>query len=381
MSLELIRSRVSALLQGDKVIWLIVTLMALVSVLVVYSSSEALALRQGEETERFLVKHLVLLVGGLTMMYACHLVNFMRYARMSTLLMAMVVPLLLYTLVLGVEINDARRWIRIPFVGITFQTSDLAKIVLIMYVARTIALMQERAVSLSELIMPVLVVCGLIAPADLSTALSIFFTCVLLMFIGKVSLRDVLSLFMLGVGLFACLVALEDYFPSIRVDTWAARLRDFAAGVSDDSNDQVLQAKMAIAKGGFFGMGPGNGTQAHFLPNAYSDYIYCIIIEEYGIIGAAAVLALYLMLLVRCIRLVTRSPKTFGAMLAIGFCFSIVVQAFIHMAVNVNLVPVTGLTLPFMSMGGTSLMFTGIALGIILSVSRYIETTAEAEGH
>ncbi len=381
MSLELIRSRVSALLQGDKVIWLIVTLMALVSVLVVYSSSEALALRQGEETERFLVKHLVLLVGGLTMMYACHLVNFMRYARMSTLLMAMVVPLLLYTLVLGVEINDARRWIRIPFVGITFQTSDLAKIVLIMYVARTIALMQERAVSLSELIMPVLVVCGLIAPADLSTALSIFFTCVLLMFIGKVSLRDVLSLFMLGVGLFACLVALEDYFPSIRVDTWAARLRDFAAGVSDDSNDQVLQAKMAIAKGGFFGMGPGNGTQAHFLPNAYSDYIYCIIIEEYGIIGAAAVLALYLMLLVRCIRLVTRSPKTFGAMLAIGFCFSIVVQAFIHMAVNVNLVPVTGLTLPFMSMGGTSLMFTGIALGIILSVSRYIETAAEAEGH
>jgi cell division protein FtsW len=392
MSLEVIRSRIAALLQGDKFIWLVATLLALVSVLVVYSSAEALAMRNNAGTESFLVKHLVILVSAMVLMYACHNINFTRYARYSKILMIAAILLLAYTLLFGANINGAARWIKIPFVGITIQTSDFAKVALIMYVSRTLALMQEAAanpkeaklqVGLGELVIPILAICGLIAPVDLSTALSLFLTCMLLMIIGSANLRDIFSLFMLGVGLFACLVALEEYVPSIRVNTWESRIRDFFTAPADltqsELGSQVMQAKMAIAKGGLFGAGPGNGTQAHFLPHAYSDYIFCIIIEEYGIIGAIVVIALYLMLLMRCIRLVTKSPKAFGSMLAIGFCLTIIVQAFIHMSVNVSLVPVTGLTLPFVSMGGTSLIFTGVMFGIILSVSRYIETTTNIE--
>jgi cell division protein FtsW len=378
-NLEFLRARFAGMLRGDKVIWLIISFIALASVLVVYSSAEALSSRSNASSSSFLVKHIVLLVFSLLVMYGVHLVNYTRYARWSTILLTFVViPLLIYTLFMGVNINDARRWIRVPFVGITVQTSDFAKIVLIAYVARTLALMQERTVALSELVMPVLVVCGLIAPSDLSTSVTLFFTCVLLMLVGKVPLRDVFSLFMLGIGLFACLIILADWLPAIRVDTWASRLYDFVSGESKIS-DQVEQAKMAIAKGGFIGLGPGNGTQAHFLPNAYSDYIYCIIIEEYGLFGATIIVVLYATLLIRCIRLITRSPKTFGAMLAAGLGFGIIVQAFIHMAVNVNLLPVTGLTLPFMSMGGTSLMFTGVALGVIQNVSRQAEEASTAE--
>jgi cell division protein FtsW len=376
-NLEFLRTRFSNMLHGDKVIWLVISFIALGSVLVVYSSAEALSSRHATATSgSFLLKHVALLVFSLFVMYGMHLVNHTRFARWSTILLTFVViPLLIYTLLMGVNINDARRWIRIPFVGVTVQSSDFAKIVLIAYVARTLALMQERVVPLSELTMPVLVVCGLIAPADLSTSVTLFFTCVLLMMVGKVPLRDVFSLFMLGVGLFSTLIILSDWLPSIRVDTWANRLYDFVNG-DNKISDQVEQAQMAIAKGGFIGLGPGNGTQAHFLPNAYSDYIYCIIVEEYGFVGAAVIVLLYATLLIRCIRLVTRSPKIFGAMLSAGLGLGIIVQAFIHMAVNVNLLPVTGLTLPFMSMGGTSLMFTGIALGIILNVSRQTEAAA-----
>ena len=188
-------------------------------------------------------------------------------------------------------------------------------------------------------------------------------------------MRNVFSLLMLGFAAFAILILLADFFPdAIRVDTWVHRLKDFWIGNTGDQF-QVEQAQMAIAQGGFFGLGPGNAQQAHFLPHSYSDYIFCVIIEEYGMLGALVIISLYITLLLRCIRLVTKSPKAFGAMLAVGLCFSLVIQAFVHIAVNVNLLPVTGLTLPFVSMGGTSLMFTGISLGIILSVSKYIESS------
>ena len=190
-------------------------------------------------------------------------------------------------------------------------------------------------------------------------------------------MRNVFSLLMLGLAVFAVLIMLSDFFPdAIRVDTWVHRLKDFWMGSTSDQF-QVEQAQMAIAQGGFLGLGPGNAQQAHFLPHSYSDYIFCVIIEEYGMVGAIVILILYTTLLIRCIRLVTRSPKAFGAMLALGLCFSLVIQAYVHMAVNVNLLPVTGLTLPFISMGGTSLMFTGISLGIILSVSKCIESGQE----
>jgi cell division protein FtsW len=362
-------------LQGDKVIWLVVGFLAIFSVLAVYSSSEALALRTGIGTESFLVKHIFLLIGSLFLIYFCHLINYVKYGRLSVLLLVIAIPLLVYTQLLGETYNQATRWIRIPLVGLTFQTSDFAKIALILYTARTLSLMQHKKIALGELLVPILLVCGLIAPSDLSSALILFFTCLLLMFIGRVKMRNVFSLLMLGFAAFAVLILLADFFPeAIRVDTWVHRLKDFWMGNTGDQF-QVEQAQMAIAQGGFFGLGPGNAQQAHFLPHSYSDYIFCVIIEEYGMIGSLVVIGLYITLLLRCIRLVTKSPKAFGAMLAVGLCFSLVIQAFVHMAVNVNLLPVTGLTLPFVSMGGTSLMFTGISLGIILSVSKYIESS------
>lgn len=355
-------------------IWLSIILLGLISIITVYSSAEALAHRTGTHTGSLLVKHIVMIIGAIGVIYICHLINYMRYGgKFSPILLAFVVLLLVATLLFGVTLNQATRWIRIPFIGITFQTSELAKIALVVHVARTIAIDKNN---IGALILPVLVVCVLIAPMDLSTAVVIFMTCMSLMFIGKVNLRDVFTVFMLGVGVFAILIAMSEYFPQIRKDTWVSRMSEFADAMRDPDKVpfQVLQAKMAIAKGMFFGVGPGNGMQAHFLPHAYADYIYCIIIEEYGMFGALIVLLLYLLLLVRCVRLVTRSPKAFGAMLATGLCLGIVLQAFAHMAVNVNLVPVTGLTLPFVSMGGTSMLFTGISFGMILSVSRYVET-------
>lgn len=376
MELNQTNKRLSTLLQGDKVIWLVIGLLSIFSVLTVYSSAEALALRTGTGTESFLVKHIVLLIAAVALIYICHLVSYIKYGRLSTILLVLAIPLLLYTQLLGETFNQATRWIRIPFIGVTFQTSDFAKIALIMYTARTLSLMQKQQIALGELIIPILLVCGLIAPSDLSSALILFFTCALLMFVGRIEMRNVFSLIMLGVGAFAVLIMLSEFLPGIiRVDTWQSRLYDFWVG-GDGEQFQVEQAQMALAQGGFFGVGPGNAQQAHFLPHSYSDYIFCVIVEEYGTFGAMITIALYITLLLRCIRLVTRSPKAFGAMLALGLCLSLVIQAFVHMAVNVNLLPVTGLTLPFISMGGTSLLFTGVSLGIILSVSKYIETTA-----
>lgn len=376
MSFAYLSGRVKSLVRGDKLIWFCIAMLALISIITVYSSAEALAHRTGTNTTSLLVKHIVMLMGAMGVIYICHLINYMRYGgKFAPMLLSGTVLLLISTLLFGVTLNEATRWIRIPFIGITFQPSELAKIALVVHIARTIAINKE---AIGMLIMPVLVVCVLIAPMDLSTSVVIFATCMLLMFIGKVPLRDVFTVFMLGVGVFAVLIALSEYFPQIRKDTWVNRLAEFAG---EKEPFQVLQAKMAIAKGGLLGVGPGNGMQAHFLPHAYSDYIFCIIIEEYGMLGAIVVLAIYLTLLVRCVRLVTRSPKAFGAMLATGLCLGIVLQGFAHMAVNVNLVPVTGLTLPFISMGGTSLLFTGISFGMILSVSRYVEAATVADSN
>ena len=376
---EILRNRVAALMQGDRIIWLVIAMLAIFSVLTVYSSADVLAQRNNTYTESFLVRHVVLMMGAVVVLYIAHMVNYMQYARWSTVLIAIAIPMLIYTMFFGVNINGASRWIRLPFVGITFQTSDFAKLAIILYVSRTVAIMQTKKLSQLELLGPVLATVILIAPFDLSNALVLFITCVMQMFIGKVELRNVFSLIMLGAGLFAMLIIMSEIFPAIRIDTWISRLKVFFEGGSPEDTFQLLQAKMAVAKGGFFGVGPGNGVQSYFLPHAYSDYIYCIIIEEYGMIGGALVLMLYMMLVIRTIRMVNKSPKAFGSMLAMGLTLSITIQAFAHMAVNVNLMPVTGLTLPFVSLGGTSLMFTGISLGIILSVSRQIENSSEKE--
>ncbi len=291
--------------------------------------------------------------------------------------MMVAIPLLIYTIVFGVNINDARRWIALPLLGLTVQTSDFAKLALILYLARMISSKQDRITDVQEalipIIIPVALVCGLIAPADLSTAILLFLTSVLMMFVGRVSLKYIGMLLMAGILVFAMLIIIGNFFPDyVRVETWASRVNEYVG--DPNGGYQVQQAKIAIANGKWLGLGPGNSIQRNFLPSSYADFIYSIICEEYGIIGGAIIIAMYLVLFFRITRLVTKSPKAFGAMVALGLSISMVLQAFINIGVAVHLIPVTGITLPLVSMGGSSVFFSCVAFGIILSVSRYIES-------
>jgi cell division protein FtsW len=373
--------RLSAELRGDRTIWAILSVMAILSILVVYSSTGTLAYREmGGNTEAFMFKHFVIVTGGLFLAYLAHLLHYMRYSKAAPVLLLISVPLLIYTVFFGADINDARRWIEVPFVGITFQTSDFAKLALIIYIARTISSKQEYIKDFSSafvpIIAPVLIICGLIAPADLSTAILLFFTSVFMMFVGRVAVQYIALLLMLGIVVFAALILLGEFFPEIiRSETWVSRVRAFME--EPDGGYQVQQAKIAMANGEWLGLGPGNSIQRNYLPSPYSDFIYAIIVEEYGILGGLLIIFLYALLFFRATRLVTKSPKAFGAMLVIGLSISLVLQAFINIAVSVHLVPVTGVTLPMISMGGTSILFTCISFGMILSVSKYIEAVSE----
>jgi len=369
-------NRLYAELRGDKVIWMILAVLALFSLLLVYSSTGILAYKhKGGDTEHFLFKHILILSGGLFLAYLCYSMHYMKFKQAAPYLILMAVPLLVYTATMGAEFNSAHRWIFIPYVGITFQTSDFAKLALIIYVAREITQKQEYIEDFQSaflpIIVPILIVCGLIAPADLSSAGLLFFTCLMMMFIGRVAIKYIILLAFLGLTVFVFLVAASQFFPDyIRVDTWISRLNEFA---NEENMHQVNQAQIAIANGNIFGLGPGNSIQRNHVPHGYSDFIYSIINEEYGLIGALSVIGIYILLLFRAVRLLTISPKAFGGMLAMGLTIGLVLQALANMAVNVNLIPVTGLTLPMLSLGGTSLLFTCITFGMILSVSRYVE--------
>ena len=368
-------------LKGDKIIWLIIALLSIISILAVYSSVGSMAYKlRGGNTEYYLFQHLIFVGLGVFFAYLSYQLHYMQYSRLAPLLLILAVPLLLYTLGWGTELNSARRWITIPWIDKSFQTSDFAKLALIIYVARSLATKQDYIKDLRSaflpIIVPVILVCGLIAPADLSTAALLFVTCIMMMFIGRVSLRYVLLLMIAGFILVMVLIVLGQAFPEfVRLETWTSRINQFM--VFDDGAYQVLYSKKAIAEGGIFGLGPGNSVQRNFLPYAYADFIYAIICEEYGLIGGLLLLGLYLGLLFRCVSIVTRCPKAFGAILAMGLCLNIVIQAFANIGVSVHLLPVTGLTLPLVSMGGTSIMFTCISIGIILSVSRYVDEAKE----
>jgi len=370
-------------LRGDKVIWFSVILLCICSLLAVYSAvgQEAYASRGGN-TEYYLVKQFVLLSAGLVFMYFSYRFNYMSYSKVAPLLLLISIPLLMFTLGFGTDLNDAKRWIKIPLINQSFQTSDFAKLALIIFISRSIAKKQDVIKDFKSafvpLIIPVVVVCVLIAPADLSTAALLFVTCILMMIIGRVSLKYVILLSLIGIATLSLLVLLGTVFPDfIRVDTWMSRVNDFLFNTGDQW--QVEQSKIAIANGGVMGVGPGASMQRNFLPLPYADFIYAIICEEYGLLGAGLIITLYLTLLYRCIKMITRCPKTFGSILAIGLCLSVVMQAFANMAVSVNLLPVTGLTLPLISMGGTSILFTCVSLGIILSVSKYVEEYSATE--
>ncbi len=367
-------------IQGDRWIWAIIGILSVVSLLVVYSSTRTLAYKyHAGNTEYYLLKHLFILCLGLGVAFLAHRVNHRYYSQLAKLLMVLSVPLLLYTLFLGNELNDARRWITLPIINLSFQTSDLAKLALIMYTARTLSIKQSVVDSFEEafvpVIVPILIICGLIAPEDLSSAAILFLTCLIIMFIGRVNFKYITATVLGGASVLSVIVLIAVFSDGGRLETWKSRLNDYMN--KEEISYQTEQAYIAIAKGGLIRLAPGKSTQCNFLPHPYSDFIYAIIIEEYGLLGGGFVIILYLLLLWRVIRLIGKSPRAFGALLAVGLAMSLVIQALINMGVAVNLLPVTGLTLPFVSMGGTSIWFNGLALGIILSVSKDIENREE----
>jgi cell division protein FtsW len=367
--------------KGDIWIWMVVAFLSLVSLLAVYSSTGTLAYKfQSGNTEYYLFKHLSLMIVGLALMWFAHLIDYRYYSRISQILLFISIPLLLYTLLFGNEINQASRWITIPFTGQTFQSSDLAKLALIMFLARELSRRQENIKDFKKSFLPILLsvcfVIGLIAPANFSTALMLFGTSCLIMLIGRISFKQIF-LSCLAVGLILLVVI----FFGPRRETYKSRINTFISKeqVDPDKSFQSDQSKIAIATGGIFGKGPGNSSQRNYLPHPYSDFIFSIIIEEYGLFGGAMVILAYLFFLFRSIKIITKAPKAFGALLACGLSFSLVIQAFANMAVAVNLMPVTGVPLPLVSMGGTSILFTSLAFGIILSISRNIEEMEKEE--
>lgn len=384
------------LYRGDKVIWSIVLLLVLASLLVVYSSTGSLAYRHNKgNTEFYLFKQLAFIIGGVLIIYFAHRVNYTVYSRIALWFYLLSIPLLLYTLFFGTQLNEANRWIRLPILGMTLQTSDMAKLGLFMYLARQLSRKKDVITDFRKgflpLMAPVVLTCLLIAPANLSTAILVGATSLIIMFMGRVQIKHLL----LAVGVATLPIAIlvmmavtthkaNDSNATAnelttkakshgRVGTWVRRIQDFIYTKNEASPYQVQQAKIAIAKGGWIGLGPGNSEQRNFLPHPYSDYIYAIIIEEYGMMGGIFILFVYLVFLHRCIRLFKKCPYAFGAFLALGLSVSLVIQAMANMAVNVGLFPVTGVTLPLVSMGGTSFLFTCFAIGIILSVARNVE--------
>lgn len=363
-------------LRGDKAIWFIVVILGVFSILAVYSATGSVAYTyRGGNTEYYLVQQLLFITLGLVVTYICYQLHYMQYLKLAPIMMVIAIPLLLYTIAFGTEVNEARRWISIPWIDKTFQTADFAKLALILFVARSLAIRQNVIKDLKSaflpIIFPIILVCGLIAPDDLSTAALLFVTCLLMMFIGRVSMKYIALLILSGIVVFSIIFIIGHFYPElVRVETWISRMTEF---LYTDGEYQVQQSKMAIANGGWFGVGPGNSIQRNYLPFAYADFIFAVICEEYGLVGGIAIIGLYLWLLFRVIVIVTRCPKTFGAILAMGLCLNLVIQAFANIAVSVHLVPVTGLTLPLVSMGGTSVIFTCMSLGVILSVSKYVE--------
>lgn len=384
--------------RGDKVIWALVILLALVSLLAVYSATGSLAYKNYKgNTEIYLFKQVAFIIVGVLVVYFAHLVNYTVYARVATILFLICIPLLVYTLFFGVRMNEGSRWIRLPLINMTMQTSDLAKLALFMYLARLLSRKQDVIKDFKKGFLPVMapvaITCMLIAPANLSTALLLGASCMMLLFIGRARTKHILLV--AGVALipimFLIIAAVTRHKSGAqetaavaksssglfgRVDTWIGRVENFIYGgkeADDDDMYQVNQAKMAIAKGGFLGVGPGHSTMRDYLPQAYNDFIFAIIIEEYGFMGGMFIVFVYLVFLYRCIRIFKRCPYAFGAFLALGLSFTLAIQAIANMAVTVNLFPVTGVTLPLVSMGGSSFIFTCLAIGIILSVARNVE--------
>lgn len=357
--------------KGDPIIWFIAFSLSVLSILVVYSATGSLAYKfRAGNTEHYLFKHTMLVGLSFFAMWFAHRIDYRYYSTLSRLALWLSVPLLFITWKFGIDYNQATRSIEIPLINQAFQPSDLAKLALIASLASMLSKKQQQISDLKSTLIPMLIwcglICGLIAMTNFSNAALLLATCMLILFIGRVPVKYLVMLVFVGV-----LAGSIAFSFGQRGETVVQRIEDFVN--PKEIPFQAKQSYIAIASGGLLGKGPGLSKQRNILPNSYDDFIYAIIVEEYGLAGGGMVVLLYLVLLYRGMRIAAKSDRAFGGLLAAGLSFAIVLQAVINMAVVVGLGPVTGLPLPMVSMGGTSLLFTGISLGIVLSVSRQTE--------
>ena len=366
-------------IKGDKTIWAVVSLLALFSFLPVYSSSSSLAYLYGDgNTLKFLLKHFAHLVLGFVILFGVHKVPYHYFKGLSVIALPIVLILLVVTMTQGTTIEgaNASRWIRIPFVGFTFQSSTLASVVLFTYVARYLARIKDKTVTFKETLLPlwlpIFIVLALILPANFSTAAIIFSMISILVFIGGYPIRYLLIILFAGALFLTLFVVSAKAFPSLfpnRVDTWMSRIDNFTDGEETEADYQIDKAKAAIASGGITGLGPGKSIQKNFLPQSSSDFIYAIIVEEFGLVGSLSLMSLYMLLLFRFVIVAHKAETIFGKLLVIGVGLPIVFVALVNMAVAVEIFPVTGQTLPLISSGGSSIWMTCMAIGMVLSVS------------
>ena len=366
-------------IKGDRIIWAIAALLAIFSFLPVYSAASNLAyIGSGSNTFSYFIKHFVHLFLGFSIIYGVHKIPYRYFRGLSMVMIPVVLILLIITMLQGATIGgaNASRWIRVPIVGFTFQPSTLAALVLMVYVARYLSKVKDEIISFRESVLPlwlpVFIVLALILPANFSTAALIFLMVISLTFVGGYPLKYLSIIIGSGVVVLALFVLTAKAFPDLmpnRVDTWSSRISSFIDSEVTQEDYQIEKAKIAIATGGLQGLGPGKSIQKNFLPQSSSDFIFAIIIEEYGLIGGIFLLILYLWLLFRIVIVAQKSDSVFGKLLAIGVGIPVIFQALVNMGVAVQLFPVTGQTLPLISSGGTSIWVTCLAMGIVLSVS------------
>ena len=362
-------------IKGDKIIWSIVLLLAIFSFLPVYSASSNFG---NSFILSNLLKHIAIIIVGVLIMYSTHLVPYRYFKGLSKIALPLIITVLLITSLQGNLIDgaNASRWIKLPIIGLSFQPSSMAIVVLMVYVSFYLSKNYNKNISFSKTIIPlwipIILVVFLILPSNFSTAAMIFLMIITLIFIGGYPFKYLLGIGFSGIILFSLFFITVKNYPDLmpnRVDTWISRIENFSSSDSSENNYQILRAKSAIASGMIFGVGAGKSSMKNILPQSTSDFIYAIITEEYGTVGAITILFLYILLLFRIIIVSYKSNTVFGQLLALGAGLPIVFQAFINMGVAVQLFPVTGQPLPLISTGGTSIWMTFLALGIVLSVS------------
>lgn len=387
------------LFQGDKVIWMVVILLALSSLLAVYSATGTFANTKHHGSNTYvLLSHAAKILVGLGAVYIAHLSKYTYYSRLLWLFFFISIPLLIYTLIGGSDINEAQRTISV-FGLISFQSSDFAKVALIGYLARELTLRQDNIkdfkTAFVPLMLPVLAIVALIFPENFSTAGILFASSMVLLFVGRINMKYLMTFFAIVFVAMTMYILIVMNFATDkgRTGVWVQRVVSYVESFKDDETKdaeeiakqeneedfQIIQSKIAVASGGIIGKGPGRSTQRNFLPHPYSDFVYAIILEEYGLVGGIFILLLYMILLFRAVAIMAARPQSFGGFLAFGLAFMIVMQAMINMGVAVGLLPVTGQPLPMISMGGSSMLMTGFAIGIIISVSKDINNKEKGD--